>query len=121
MKAIINKEHISNIEIFLDKICHRYTYKEEREFLFHKKKEGFYHSWDDKRITVLEIQNDPELVCRGKKVYYKPYIIIYIDGKVVYNKFFSTKEKLNTYLNEIFRGVDTIIVFENLKYHQYKE
>lgn len=111
----INTSQICSVTVFINSRCLHYTYKESRKFLFFTlTKEGYYYLFDlggPTYVTVESIEKSGELICRDKKVFYKPHLEMKMSDGSVYEKFFETEDELRSFLNtDTMKGIKWVEV-----------
>lgn len=109
----INPNQICSISKRINDICHWYYYrpKDIRVCFFWKLKAGFYRvcfDEDDGPITKEEIETNSELIVKGEIVFYKPHLIIKMCDGNKYEKYFKTKEDLETFYNDLIQEIKII-------------
>ena len=109
---LLRVQQISSISIRVDVRQRDYLYKEYRKRRFRKDvQEGFY--WDvwesDISVPETDILRDSRLCIVGKKVYFKPHVIVHMRNEESYTKYFENTTELEGFLNDPrFNDIDFI-------------
>lgn len=103
----LNIAHVCYVRSVMKQQAKSYVYFEERiiKFLWFKPvvhKEGFYeYNYPDyKYISNEDIEklHGGKFYCEGKKVFFKPFLRIFMPDGESLNKFFKTQEELNDFV-----------------------
>ena len=94
----INTEQICSLVIHLNTVCETYVYKKAKYiFGYNIRLEGYYDG--HKYVSVEEIEQNSDLICRDKKVFFKPYVSMKLSNGEQFTEDFETENELNEYIN----------------------
>lgn len=113
MKKVINIEHISFVEIYPERKDNDFTWQEEKNSFFKKRKAGFYEYMFLREPVFRNIEyfkNKQTWDIRGTEVFIKHRILYnMVCGKQVV-EFFNSIEELNTRLDGLIAAKRTIVI-----------
>lgn len=111
----LNVNQISAISSHIDVVCPLYEYKEAYTFMyFWGIKEGYYYLFSADRpylVSPSQIENDGPYICKDKKVYYKPYVLIKMVNGDKYEKYFDTETQVADFMNSlVLSKIDFVVI-----------
>lgn len=100
---IINVKHIVSMSKKIGYYSKHYVYREAKNFLFWKRKEGFYYTpfGSNTYMTKEEIERGGKYFCENKKVWYKPHIELKLTNDNVRVLYFNTEKELDDYVTNL--------------------
>lgn len=108
----LNINQISAISSHIDVVCHLYEYKEAYTFMyFWGITEGYYYYDFNKKVSPSQIENDGPYICKDKKVYYKPYVLIKMANGDEYENYFDTESQVTDFMNSlVLSKIDFVVI-----------
>lgn len=106
----INANKICSVVSHVNSTCGFYEYRNAKKiFSFTIRKEGYYYLFtlgEPNYKTVDEIEKNKQLVCKDKKVYYKPHLVFKMSNGHVHEKYFETEKELYDFMEtEIMKSI----------------